>query len=425
MTKTNRYPARARTWARALLWTGALLVLGACTAAGGPAPSDPAPDPSLERALALIGPDWPAGAGTLKTTSGEIYAGNLDGQIRALAQRLDQAPDAAQQALLARLFYHRFQLHGRLDDALRARLLVAELARAPDAEPEVLLLQAAIESGFHDFDAAQAAINRAALADADHEDVARAQLAVDRALGDVREDAMPAPDPDDYVALVGAAADALERGHPDRASTRLREAQAAYRDVSPFPLAWIHLQQGIVFLRHGSLDAARTFFAAAHDRLPEYYLATEHLAETELALGNASRAAELYRQVVEQNDQPAFWHGLALAESALGNDEAAEQAARAADEKYAALLSEHALMFADHAVDYYLDTERPGRALELARLNAEYRNDVSARVTLASALMANGAEDEACALVHSLREDGYAPPEITLPGEPLDTCTRP
>lgn len=418
MTKTNRHPARARSRARAVFALLALSAVAACAPRGQPLP----PDPALERAIAGVGPGWPVSVSDFRTTSGDIYAGNLDGQIRALVESIDRAPDPARKAQLARLFYHRFQLLGRLEDALRARLLIAEVARAADADPETLLLQAAIEGGFHDFDAAQAAINRAVLAGADQAQVARAQVAVNRALGDEGADDAPLPDPEDYVALVGAAAHAVERGRPDEASTRLRSAQAAYRDVSPFPLAWIHLQQGIVFLRHGALEPARVFFSAAHRRLPQYYLATEHLAEVELGLGNAERAAELYRAVIAQNDHPAFWHGLALAEAELGNRTAAADAARAADEKYDALLASQPLMFADHAVDYYIDTARPERALELALLNAQHRRDVNARVTLASALMANGQDIDACTEVSALRADGYAPPEITVRGEPLAAC---
>lgn len=418
MTQTNRHPARARFRARAVLALLAAAALVACAPRGQPIPADPA----LERAIAEVGPGWPARVDELRTTSGDIYAGNLDGQIRALVDALERTPDPAHQALLARLFYHRFQLAGRLEDALRARLLVAEVTRAPNADPDALLLQAAIESGFHDFEAALAAINRAVLAGAPAAQVERALVPVNRALGrPVASDAAP-PAPGDYVARVVAAADALERGRVERATTLLREAQSAYRDVSPFPLAWIHLQQGIVFLRYGALEPARVFFAAAHERLPQYYLATEHLAETELALGHAARAAELYRKVVEQNGQPAFWHGLALAEAELGNQQAAREAARAADEGYAALLADFPLLHADHAVDYYLDTGRPERALELALFNAEHRRDVSARVTLASALLANGKESDACAEVAALREDGYAPPELTVPGEPLAAC---
>ncbi|MDX1380298.1 MAG: hypothetical protein R3233_04215, partial [Xanthomonadales bacterium] len=124
----------------------AMAALAACAPRGQPVPAEP----SLEQAIAGVGPGWPVGVDEFRTTSGDIYAGNLDGQIRALVESLDRAPDPARQALLARLFYHRFQLTGRVDDALRARLLAAEIARAPTAAPDVLLLQAAIESGFHD-----------------------------------------------------------------------------------------------------------------------------------------------------------------------------------------------------------------------------------------------------------------------------------
>jgi tetratricopeptide (TPR) repeat protein len=228
--------------------------------------------------------------------------------------------------------------------------------------------------------------------------------------------------PDDYVLAVQQAAVLLEQGELFEASRLLQQAQDLYQDSSPFPLAWIQLQQGVAFLRYQQYEQARVFFAAAHERLPQYYLATEHLAETEALLGNWQRSAELYRQVSEQTGQPAFWHGLQLAEAELGNAAAADAAAQQADTDYQQLLAKYPLTFADHAVGYYIDTGREQKALELAEMNYANRQDVYAHLTLAEALAANGQQQQACSKVSELRRAGLAPPEIIFPDENLAAC---
>ena len=278
--------------------------------------------------------------------------------------------------------------------------------------------------GFHDFEAASAQVSLAEAKGAPSNGIKATRAALDQALrrpvkGRNRFIGVSG----DYGDAVQRAAELLNQGLLAGATAQLRQAQESYRDSSPLPLAWIHVQQGIAFLRHGEYEQARTFFAAAHERFPQYFLATEHLAETEGLLGNHQRSVELYRQVTVQNDQPGFWYGLAGAESELGNSEAARETRQRAEAGYEFLLSRYPLMYADHAVGYYLETGNPGRALELARLNFEHRQDLMARLALAEALMGNGLVKAACKQVRIIREAGLAPPEISVPGETLANCT--
>jgi len=411
----------------------AMMLLAACSTTGQGPTGKPVPDPGVARAAGLIDDNWPARQDQLATTSGDIYQANLDSQIQALEKRLATSQQVPARVSLAGLLYHRFQLLGRVADAERACTLLQQAMEQEQLAPGEMLGYARILSGLHEFDTAQQVIDRAAQRGGDPAAIsqARQQLLSSRELpGDM---ALPEssqagagsslPVPGDYITAVQQAAKMLEQGDLYGSSQLLRMAQDLYADSSPFPLAWIHLQQGVAFLRFQQYEEARIFFAAAHERLPQYYLATEHLAETEALLGNWQRSAELYRQVSEQTNQPAFWHGLQLAESELGNASAAQEAGQLADRNYRQLLDEYPLTFADHAVGYYLDTGREQQALRLAELNFANRQDVYAHLTLAEALAANGQQQQACGHIEELRRAGLAPPEILYPDASLASCS--
>lgn len=372
-----------------------------------------------------IGPDWPAGVQSIATTPGEVYLGNLNGQIHVLERktaRLDgTGAKMIAQGRLAVLLYHRFRVEGRLADAERARRLMHEVVSADGSNPSDRLIYARILLGFHDFDGALEQVEAARAAGAVSGDADAVSEAVHRAMK-LPEEPGSHPDSDGYITAVQRAAVEIEHGRLSRATDLLRRAQELYRDTSPFPLAWIHVQQGVALLRAGDHEGARTFFAAAHERMPEYYVATEHLAETEGLLGNAERAARLYRDVTAQNDQPLFWHGLAGAEAALGNEAAAADAARRAKAGYEALLARHPVMYADHAIGFYIEIGQPERALELAQLNYRYRKDVAARLALAEALLANGGDTQACDLIATITAAGLAPPELSRPDAGFAVC---
>lgn len=387
----------------------------------------PSQSADVSAAIGLVSSNWPATEESLSTTSGDIYLANLNSQIQVLQHRIATTQQVPARVGLAGLLYHRFQLLGRIEDADRARVLLQEAMDQQLLGPAELLTYARILAGLHEFDAAQEVITAAAEGGGKPAVIiqARQQVMASRHLPNpltqpIADQAVPA----DYVAAVQQSASLLEQGKLLEASQLLILAQDLYRDSSPFPLAWIHLQQGVAFLRYQQYEQARIFFEAAHERLPQYYLATEHLAETEALLGNWQRSAELYRQVSGQTGQPAFWHGLQVAESELGNDSAATAAGRQADADYQQLLAQYPRTFADHAVGYYLDTGREPKALELAEFNFENRQDVYAHLTLAEALSANGLQQQACEKVAELWRAGLAPPEITYPDESLADCQR-
>jgi TolA-binding protein len=362
----------------------AIAAVGTLSAAALLERSEPAE--RLEAARAMIGPAWPLGPERRASTDGGIYLGNLNGQIQALQARVTQRPDDASVARLALLLYHRFQIEGRLSDAEESRELIGEAAAGQHAAG-IDLAQARILLAFHDFEETADAIDAAEQNGASAAEVLDLRRTLARARGlSVPETSeaqtMTVTSPSELVML---ASEMRNQERPDQASRLLKAAQDIYADSAPYVLAWIHVQQGIVFLDQEDYRSANLFFKAAYRRFPQYTLAAEHLAETELALGNAARAAELYRLVIERSGHPEFMHQLAAAERGLGNVETALALAEQAEAAYRELVERYPLMYADHATLYYIDIGARDKAVELATLNLAQRQSPQAEELLATA----------------------------------------
>lgn len=418
------------------------LLFQACTPM--PARETTAGSPPDHAGFAPTGsPDWPAGPDRRTSTSGEIYLANLDSQLGSLEQRISLRPNDRDLARLAELRYHRFQVLGNLADAEAARRLLDE-ARARPHDAAIDLASVQVLFGFHEFELAREILEHARAAGAAEESIARWRHAIASATGLVEQPRevptlsadqtanQTADQASDPVALVQAAADELERGRPQAATALLKRAQESYVDSSPYVLAWIHVQQGIVFLRYGDHERARVFFDAAHQRFPQYALATEHLAETELALGNTTAALNLYRQVAAQTGHPEFLYRQSLTERDAGQASRAAKLAAQARQDYLDLVARYPLMYADHAAGYFLESGDVLRAYQLAVQNYRARQDISASALLievgfaaqrrATDVDALGTDTltgsrtpdprQLCAVLSQIRHSGYAPPEL-------------
>lgn len=387
-----------------IAWPLALLFAGCAT--------QPAPPVAAVQA----DPTWPIGVVEYPTTSADIYLGNLDARIEEL-RRLIAAEDRADyRTSLAGSLYHRYRVLGRAADADEA-LRLADAAVAAEAEnPKHRTTRAVINAGFHRFDVALADLDAAAANGARPEELLGTRREIQLALGhydkladEFARSGQLAPN---FLELAHRADLRLQQGDPDGASFLYRAAQAEYRDVNPFPLAWLHVQQGIAFLRHGRDEDARRFFAAAHARMPTYYLATEHLAETETRLGNFERARALYAQVIEQTGNPEFVAALAGLEAEAGNEKLAAELAQRAESGYSELLRTNPAAYAQHAADFFIEIGKPERAYELAEQNLALRQDIGSWILLAQAAHATGNHARACEARAKAIGTGLEPPEL-------------
>lgn len=67
----------------------------------------------------------------------------------------------------------------------------------------------------------------------------------------------------EFSDLVQRAGHCVDMGDLDCATQNYHQAQFVYSDSVPFPLAWLHTQQGIALLRFGHPEWALRFFDAA------------------------------------------------------------------------------------------------------------------------------------------------------------------
>ena len=351
----------------------------------------------------------------LPTTSGEVYLGNLDARIVALEQAVANSPRPELQVALAGSLYHRYRIVANLADAEVALQLLDQAVQASPQNRQALRLRASVRSGFHRFDEASADLDAAQAAGDDPASLVDARREIALATGRYEQIAKPLADSSrtdgGLYELAFRGNLRLLQGDLAGASAQFERAQSEATDSSPVPLAWLHLQQGIALLRSGQPEQANRWFRIAHQRLPGYTLATEHLAETEVLLGRLDAARPLYQQVIEATGSPEFLHALAKLERQAGNEARARELEKRAEAGWSEWLSRHPSAFAQHAIAFYLDRDQATRALELARENIALRQDVLSWILLARAADAAGDLDTACQARAAASASGLNPPE--------------
>jgi hypothetical protein len=410
-------------WQLALL----TLVLGGCASV----PPAAAPAPQVAEANAIpqqVGPRYPLTIADYRTTDPSIYVGTIDAHVQGLREALARSGNPEHATALGGALLQRHRIIGRLEDAVEAHSLLEGAAKARPSDVQTAVLLASALSVFHHFDEARAQIERVEGLGGAREDafLIRTAREIDLATGayanvaDLIENA--ATPVADFYELALRADLLAAKGDPLAASHLLQTAQGLFADVDPFQLAWLHTQQGIILLRFGDVAGARTFFAAAHARLPQYYLATEHLAETEFLLGNLDVARTLYLQVIEQTGNPEFHAALADVEAAAGREQQAAAARQAARSGYAALLAAHRAGYLQHAAEFHLAHGDPALALQLAQENLALRRDVLSMTLVVDTAIANRRDELACAVYREALATDLSPPELAAHAALARSC---
>lgn len=348
-----------------------------------------------------------------RTTHHEIALANLESQIAGIERAAPGRELAVgEQAMLAGLRLQRGQVLGRVSDYEAAAAIGERLVHAAPADPRGWLVRARAAATFHRFAAALADLDEAGRrgADADEVDGVRAgvllaQGRTDEALAIRRRLAAARPD----ITTLGAEAIArAARGELDDAERLFTAALAGYRDVSPFPVAWIEFQRGLVWMREDDLPRARGHLTSAHDRLPQYAQARGHLAEVEAALGNVPRAVELLRPLAETCEDPDYAAQLARILGEAGRADEAKPWRDRAVARYDALMATHPEAFADHAAELWLGAGAdPKRARTYAERNVALRPTVRAWELVLRAARAMDDAPRACAAAQGARAAGY------------------
>lgn len=385
--------------------------------AAAAAPSSPAAAPSSPTAAAPSEfPPLPSRK-ELPTTSGNIAIGNLEGDVKNADVLLARTPKNS--ALMMRLVPI-FLLHGKTTGLLREYDRALELAESAvklePKSPQAWLTLAKVHSTLHRFQEALADLKRVEALGAHGTliDMTRASLL--QALGRFREarvllEKLAADNP--RIDTLGALATLdADEGRIADAEQRFLKAQESFTDISPFPLVWLWLQQGLMWQKEGRAGRARQLFAAAYERLPVDVAVASHLAAVEAVTGEREQAIARLRQIVSSSDDPEYLGQLSQLLRDSGAAEEADRLRAQAAARYEELLKRHPAAFAEHAARFWLGPGAdPKKAVPLAKLNLEQRKTADAyALALEARLTAREPAAETCKLAAS----ALAPPAQPL-----------
>jgi tetratricopeptide (TPR) repeat protein len=401
------------------------------------------------------------------TTDGAIALGNLEAQIAA-EERLARYGllTVSQRATMVELLIMRGQFLGRVADYERAEALAEQLVSDAPGDGSAFLARALARTTLHRFAAALADLDEAARLGVNSARCAAVRATIFQATGRYDEAiiirqhlAQARPD----IRSLGAEATVrAERGEIDAAERLFVQARQQYRDVSPFPVAWLYFQQGLMWMWEENLERARSAFEAACARLPMYAAAQGHLAIVEAALarreralaafhrwmqegslkpvregsqvphpgeGTAARfvrAVALLLQQAHSSDDPEYASQLARLLKEAGQLDDAQRWREIAAARYDELMVRHPEAFADHAAEFWLTI---GGDMQkghlLAAKNLELRETPRAYELVLQAAIATQETAAVCGVAERLQAGDQMGPRLrALAVRALTTCRR-
>jgi tetratricopeptide (TPR) repeat protein len=344
-----------------------------------------------------------------RTTRGDLALRNLSDRIDTLGKRAARAPLLLpERQQWVDLLLTRVQFTGSFGDFDRAIEIAEGAVRDHGNKPDAFRLRARAASAVHRFDDAERDLGSAARLGADVDAaLASIRIAQGRELEAARAFARARVERAATLEHLGLLANAeAALGEFEAADEHYAAALATLRDASPFPVAQLCFQRGVMWAEQaGSPERALPHYVEAVRRLPAYVVANVHLAELEAGLGRRDGAIERLRGIVDRSDDPEP-AGL-LGELLLEKD-AADPAARGLVERaqaaYRALLERHRGAFLDHAAEFFAG---PGAdaplASRLAQENLALRQTPRAHALAIEAAFAAHDSPLACRLMAEAR----------------------
>ena len=203
------------------------------------------------------------------------------------------------------------------------------------------------------------------------------------------------------------------------------EALAQYHGRAREPVAWVHLQLGLIDLDRGSPDEALQHYREAGAQLGGWYLVDEHIAEALTLLGRTDEAVVLYRRVIARTGHPEFMDAMAGIEAARGDETASHAWVERARLLYEARLLRFPEAAVGHALDHFLEFGPASRAVVLATRNHALRPSGEAKVKLARAWLSVGRTDDARRLTGDVLASPYRSPALAALAAGLDLAAAP
>jgi tetratricopeptide (TPR) repeat protein len=309
-------------------------------------------------------------------TDGEIAAINLESVRLAAWARFGKnprSPGAAESVV----YSERMTLQFLGDPWALDRLdtLATQLASVDDSSHAVLV-HAQVASMAHRFGEARRDLVQAAKTGGCHETIELSSLTIDQACGVNLHAVLAARR---RIAVSGRLEDLVPLGAVLADLERFAEADAVYRQafrsyegMSPFPMAWVCFQLGMLWgelMPAPDRRLAMEWYRRAVAYLPPYVRARVHLAEIHTCLDQTRAAEALLAPALSSGDPEVRWR---LADVMMAEErfEEADTHLDSARSGFEALLGGHLLAFADHAAEFYAGSGNDGeRALYLARAN--------------------------------------------------------
>jgi tetratricopeptide (TPR) repeat protein len=339
-----------------------------------------------------------------RTTSAQTALRNLDATIDGRERALALRPgDPALTASLSDALLTRSQFRGTFADLDRVVSLgEAAVAVAPDAA-WALDVRANAYQAVHRFD--DAAADLASAAALDGRDRSHEMTTIWLARGERLDDVLAlrserAAQYPTYRNLTAVAAALGALGRYDAADQAWVRSLAAYRDVSPLPVAYVAFQRGVMWSEQADRpERGLVLYREAVSRFPAYSVANVHLAELEWAAGDAASATARLESVrtLTTDPEPDGLLAEILADQDPGRARTLTEAAAA---RYDDLLAAHPLAFLDHGAEFYIGPgAQPGRALRMARRNLKNRSNSRAFEIAIDAARAAGDDAALCEFV--------------------------
>src|SRR5262245_10209798 len=325
-------------------------------------------------------------------TDGTIALLNLQAQIDGL----EGHSTTSEAASLIDLLILRGLILGRISDYERAAQLAERQVGAAITDAAAYVARARTHAVFHRFTEALDDLDQADRISPQDIAAKRERAAILQALGHYDEALVTygtvADRAEQFEHAAALAGFWAERGETETARHFYLESLCSYRGVSPFPLALLDFQLGLMWMRQERLNEARACFEAAVRRIPAYVAAQGHLAEVDGDQGEPEAAIARLTPLAISSDDPDYAAQLARILGKMGRSEESAAWRRVAASRYDELISAHPAAFADHAAEFWLGAGNdPPKALRLAEFNLRARKTRRASDLLAQALEANTA----------------------------------
>jgi tetratricopeptide (TPR) repeat protein len=303
------------------------------------------------------------------------------------------------------------QFVGDLGALDRLDTLARQLDRVEAESPRTRLIRAQIASMSHRFVEAKRYLDESGDWGELSEAANRLSLSIDQACGTEMEAALETRRAmasksrrlEDLVPLAALHADLREFDEADRIYQRaLRE----YNDTSPFAVAWVCFQLGVLWgelVPEPQSSRAECWYRRAIEYLPCYVKARVHLSEIYLRYGRAKEAETLLLAAIPASDPEVYWR-LADVLAKMGRFADAEVQMQIARSCFEALLEKHLLAFADHGAEFYSASGNDARrAFELASINLVNRPTLRAFKQAYEAAVAAGESEQSTQILASAK----------------------